>query len=245
MKISHIALLAAFLPVAAAAQTKSEAPIGDEVIRQWIMENPQTIIDSLTKYEQDQKAKQANELVDRVAAVRADLSADAPVIGNPAGDVEIVMFSDYRCPHCRNAHSALEKLFEADPNVRVVIRELPILGETSVLAARYALAVNEIVGQEAYASLNTRLFAAENIDLAWITADIASAGFDNAKILESMDDEALISKVQKNYEYAQHIGVSGTPFFVVNETPAPGGLSAETMIQAVKEEREKLKAEAK
>lgn len=243
MKFSHIALVAALFPITAMAEAPKLAPISDDVIHNWMMENPQVIIDSLTKYDQDKKAQQANELVDRVAAVRAELSADAPVIGNPKGDVEMVMFSDYRCPHCRNAHAELEELFNADPLVRVVIRELPILGDASLLAARYALALEAVVGQEAYAAANKRVFAnADKISMEWITADITAHGFEPDKIVAMMDDESIIAKVQKNYDLAQKIGISGTPFFVVNETPAPGGLSAETMIQAVAEERAKIQA---
>ena len=80
----------------------------------------------------------------RISSFKKDLleDANAPVLGNPAGDVTLVEFFDYRCPYCRQVDPSLQALVKIDPGLRIVEKEFPILGPASVYAARVALAAN-------------------------------------------------------------------------------------------------------
>jgi len=132
------------LPFPALAQEMNEERI-KELTLEAIRENPQIIMEAVQILEDERAAAQAETGADVLKDQRQILEQDpnAPVLGNPDGDVTVVEFFDYNCPYCRKAASAVEGLIEADPNVRLVYREWPILSEGSIFAAKAALAARE------------------------------------------------------------------------------------------------------
>ena len=105
-------------------------------------ENPELILEALQALEERQVKAQAEVAAATLASERIALNRDpnAPVLGNPDGDITIVEFFDYNCPYCKKAAPEVDALLEADKNVRLVLREWPILSEGSAFAARAALA---------------------------------------------------------------------------------------------------------
>ena len=143
MRSLRLAVLAVsiLLPLSAFAQELSEERV-KELALEAILENPQIIMEAVQLLEQQEATAQAEATADVLKEQRQLLeqAPNAPVLGNPDGDVTVVEFFDYNCPYCRRAMSEVEGLIEADPNVRLVFRELPILGDGSVFAAKAALA---------------------------------------------------------------------------------------------------------
>ncbi|KRS10211.1 thioredoxin domain-containing protein, partial [Roseovarius indicus] len=143
MKSLRLAMLALsiLLPFSAFAQALSEERV-KELALEAILENPQIIMEAVQLLEQQEATAQAEATADVLKEQRQLLEQDlnAPVLGNPDGDVTVVEFFDYNCPYCRRAMSEVEGLIEADRNVRLVFREWPILGDGSVFAAKAALA---------------------------------------------------------------------------------------------------------
>ena len=129
------------LPIAAIADGMDEDRI-KELVLEAIRENPGIVFEAAQLFEQQQQALQAQAAAQVLDTEKATLENDpnAPVLGNPDGDVTVVEFFDYNCPYCRQVKPEMEALLAADPNVRVVYREWPILGDGSVFAARAALA---------------------------------------------------------------------------------------------------------
>ena len=123
------------------AQDFTEDQIKDLAL-QAIRENPQIVMEAVAILEAQEDARKADQSVALLSSRRDVLERDpnAPVLGNVDGDVTIVEFFDYNCPYCKRVKPEIQALMAADPDIRLVYRELPILGEGSVFAARAALA---------------------------------------------------------------------------------------------------------
>ena len=129
----------------------------EAIIREYLLSHPDVIVESLQRAEQQRIEAARSQSRAAVQTRRRDLLEDpgSPVGGNPAGDVTVVEFFDYRCPHCRRMAPVVKALLAEDPGIRLVYKELPILGEESTLAARAALAAR---GQGKYVDAHDRLF---------------------------------------------------------------------------------------
>src|ERR1700722_4982030 len=112
-----------------------------QAIRDYILAHPEVLIQSLQSAKRRQEQSAAAAAKSKIVAFRKDLLEDpnAPVLGNPAGDVTLVEFFDYRCPYCRQVEPWLQTLIKEDHGVRLVQKEFPILGPASVYAAKVAL----------------------------------------------------------------------------------------------------------
>jgi len=224
------------LPFAAMADDISEERI-KELVLEAIRENPGIVFEAAQLFEQQQQASQALAAAQVLEAEKTTLENDpnAPVLGNPEGDVTVVEFFDYNCPYCRRVKPEMEALLAADPNVRVVYREWPILGEGSVFAARAALASRNQGKYEefhwAMMELNQR---AEEASILRIAQDI---GLDVAQLRRDMDAPEVDEHIQTSMRLAQSLGFSGTPSFVIGNSLAPGLIQADEMIQLVEQTR--------
>lgn len=128
-----------------------------------ILERPEIIEEAMVRLRQLQDQCQQQAAVETIEKRRKDFLEDpnAPVLGNPDGDVAVVEFFDYNCPYCKRAAEPVRKLIEADGNVRHVYREWPILGEGSVFAARAALAARN---QGKYEEMHVGLMSGRRVD---------------------------------------------------------------------------------
>jgi len=150
-RFAPLALAASLaLPVQAQEMSDAERDSFRAEVRAYLLENPEVLMEAIGVLE----AREANEAQQRdvaMVAAHADQLFDSPtsfVGGNPEGDFTIVEFLDYRCGYCKRAHPEVAALVAEDANIRYVIKELPILGEESMLAARYALAVQQVAGDD-------------------------------------------------------------------------------------------------
>ncbi|TNY46951.1 DsbA family protein, partial [Streptococcus pyogenes] len=136
--------IAALLPIPALADELSESRV-KELVLEAIRENPEIVMEAVAILEQRQaqaqELSQAPVLNDQRDLIEND--PNAPVLGNLEGDVTVVEFFDYNCPYCRRVKPEVRPLIEDDPNIRLVYREWPILGDGSVFAAKAALAARK------------------------------------------------------------------------------------------------------
>ena len=160
------------------------------------------------------QGKRAEKAVSAHAEQIFRSSAD-PILGNPQGDVSVVAFFDYNCPDCRRTGPALTELAAKDPKVRVVLKELPVLGKDSEAAARVALAARK---QGKYAELHERLLTergrAGKENALRIAAEL---GLDPAALERDMDDPAVTDMILANMRLARDLGVRGVPFYLVGD----------------------------
>ncbi|MGD1878927.1 MAG: DsbA family protein [Kiloniellaceae bacterium] len=230
----------------APAESTGEAPFStgeqnaiESLVRQYLLDHPEIVVEALQLYEQQQKAREAERLSAAIAEEAEALTADptAPVIGNPEGDITLVEFFDYRCPYCKRMTETLAALIEEDPQVRVVMKEFPILSQESVQAARAALAAER---QGKYNAFHFALMAGGGgFTEDEILAVADSVGLDTEKLQSDMQDPEIEAALRRNHALAEKIGITGTPAFVIGKTLVPGAISLEELRSKLAEARAK------
>ena len=155
--ISAMALTVAFAPTPSAAldldaMTDGERAAFRAEVRAYLLDNPEVLMEAIRVLEtRDQQAQVAADVA--LAQANADALFNdgySYVGGNPDGDITLVEFMDYRCGYCRQAFAEVEQLLELDGNIRFIVKEFPILGEQSMLAAQFAIATQQVAGDDAY-----------------------------------------------------------------------------------------------
>jgi protein-disulfide isomerase len=176
-------------------------------------------------------------LREREAAKAIDASRSAnfepfpgAISGNPQGDATIVAFMDYSCVYCRANLPALRQLLREDPRLRIVYRELPVLSEDSVTAARWALAAAR---QGKYQAFHDLVYAGETLSAASIQAAARAAGLDMAEAARAAGSEAVEQELQRNYALARQLNITGTPGWVIGNQVIHTGTTYEALRDAV------------
>ena len=221
-------------PVSVAGADK--AALG-RVVRDYILANPEVLVEAMQELEKKQEAERSNVALKAIKTYEGELyrDAEAPVGGNPNGNVTIVEFNDYQCPYCKRAYTAVTQVTKADGNVKIIYKDLPILGEASKIAALAALAArNQGKHAEMHAALmtnNARLDRARILEIA------SSVGLDIPKLETDMQDPKLQRLIERNMAVASALGVRGTPAFVIGQSFVPGAIDAEALKQLIAQAR--------
>ena len=208
-----------------------------ELVLEAIRENPEIVLEAVQIIEQREQERQAAAAAAVLSENRDILENDpnAPVLGNADGDVTVVEFFDYNCPYCRSVKPQSEALLEADPNVKLVYREWPILGDGSVFAARAALASRE---QGKYEEFHWALMGmAGRAEEATVIRVAEEIGLDVAKLRRDMNAPEIDAHIAASMEMSRALGFNGTPSFVIGDALVPGVIEAEQMIQLAREAR--------
>ncbi|UWQ82168.1 DsbA family protein [Leisingera caerulea] len=224
------------------AMSDAEREAFGEQVREYILDNPELILEAVDLLEQRQQQAEAARDDTLVADNLEELQNDGYswVGGNPDGDITLVEFMDYRCGYCRRAAPEVEKLLESDGNIRLVIKEFPILGEASVLSSRFAVATKQVAGDDAYKQVHDALiaFGGEPNEVA-LRRLAEGLSLDADAIFARMDSEEVTAELRQTRELAQKMAISGTPTFVLGTELLRGYLPADQMEIMVAEIREK------
>lgn len=201
----------------------------EEVVREYILNHPEIIPQAMQNLQQRENTK-------ALADVRDDLEKPFPgaVIGNPDGAITLVMFTDYACGYCRQSVPDVDALIKANPDLRVVVRELPIIAPASEDAARWALAA---AMQGRYGAFHQALFAAGQPNTASIEAAARTAGLDVERARKASTDPKIDQEIAQNMNLARQLGVSGTPSWIVGEQVLFGAVGREDLGKAIAETR--------
>jgi len=230
-------LLTGVIAMPSMAKDFSESDI-NALIKKYIQENPNVILDSVEEYGRGQ---QDADMKDRQKAVEENIgwledNEMLPVAGNPDGDVTVIEFFDYNCGYCKKALKDVTTLMGEDNNVKFVFVEMPILGRTSELAAKWAMAARE---QDAYLEYHIALM--ENRGPITETALIKIAekvGLDVDKMRVDAESDSIKDMVKEKTSKASKMGISGTPAFIIDGQLYGGYIGIDRMRDAVKEARE-------
>ncbi|MEM5468455.1 DsbA family protein [Celeribacter marinus] len=216
------------------------AAFGAEV-RAYLMENPEVLMDAVDVYNQRQQAAQEAGEAGLIAAHAADLfEAEGDLVyGNPDADLVFVEFSDYRCGYCKKAYPDVKALLEKDGNIKLIVKEYPILGEESVLAARFALAVRSVGGVEAYDAIHDALMTTRgNVTEGSLKRMAKDLGLDGDAVMAATDSDAVNEILGRNQQLGQIFQISGTPTFVMGEQLIRGYVPFDAMNEIVAELRQ-------
>ena len=231
-----VAIAVLLFPAVSLAEGVSESRI-KELVLEAIRENPEIVLEAVQIIEQREMERQAAAVAVSLSESRDLLESDpnAPVLGNPDGDITVVEFFDYNCPYCRRAKPHVEALLDADPNVRLVYREWPILGEGSVFAARAALASRE---QGKYVEFHWALMGmAGRAEEASVLQVAEQVGLDIPQLRRDMDSPEIDEHIATSMQLSQALGFNGTPSFVIGDALIPGVIEADQMISLVNDAR--------
>ncbi len=211
----------------------------ETLIHKYIMENPRVILDAVQQMQAREEEEQKLAAAKNLVTYREQLINDpkAPVLGNPNGDITIVEFFDYRCGYCKRVFPTLLKAMEDDGNLRLVYKEFPILGPDSIIATKASLAVWRLTPDK-YQAYHTALMAARGgLNESTVLAVADKIGLDSDAIAKEMKSPEIEQDLNKNYELAQALGISGTPAFVIGNQLVPGAVDLETLKNLIKEAR--------
>ena len=199
-----------------------------------ILENPQVIMEAVAIL----KKRESDQAASGTKSIRLQLESDpgSPNLGNINGDVTVIEFFDYNCGYCRQAGKTIQALIASDPNIRVIFREWPVLGEGSTFAARAVLASAEQGKYEEFhwALMNGKVRATKAVVMK-VARDL---GLDITKLEADMVSQTVNLHLEQSNMLAQNLGFTGTPAFIVGNDKVPGMISFNQISELVAEARD-------
>ncbi|MCP4207119.1 MAG: DsbA family protein [Shimia sp.] len=209
-------------------------------VRAYLLDNPEVIMEAVAILEERSAAAQATADFDLVTANADRLFDDgySYVGGNLEGDFTIVEFVDYRCGYCRKAHDEVAELLNSDGNIRIIVKEYPILGEASDLSSRFAIAVKQTLGNEAYKlTADTLIKMRGDVNEKSLRKLAKGLGFDADMILDQMDAPEVEKEIATTRALARDLNITGTPSFVFHDEMVRGYVPLKGMQAIVKDKR--------
>ena len=209
-------------------------------IRAYLLDNPEVIYEAVDILQQKQAQTETQRDLELVRNNSAEIFSDgySYVGGNPEGDITLVEFVDYKCGYCRKAHSEVEELLARDGNIKLIIKEFPILGESSITSAQFAIAVQQLYGNEAYKAAHDILISFKGNTTPSALGRIATAlNLDKDSILNHMNNDSVIAVIQQNRALGQIMEITGTPTFVLNDEILRGFVPADALVKMVTDKR--------
>ena len=243
MALAGVLMLSAAAPAVAQDKaddfTAAEEQAIRDLVRDYLVEHPEVLVEALQVYQERQRAEAAERQRQAVAAQSALLAEDtrSPAVGNPEGDVVIVEFFDYKCGYCRSVAEQLRLSINHDGNVRLVMKEFPILSAESRLAARAALAAAK---QDRYEDYHFALMKVPGaLNKANLLKVAESIGMDPEQLEQDMQDPEIDAELRRTYDLARALQINGTPAFVIGDQVIPGAIDMPTLRNLIAEQRAK------
>jgi protein-disulfide isomerase len=216
----------------------SELPVDriEEIVRDYLLREPEVIYEALQELQRRQQVAAAERQKAAIAANEALLFDDpeTPFGGDADAEVTLVEFFDYRCTYCRRVVGAMQALLQDEAGLKIVFKDLPVLGEDSVRAARAALASRE---QDGYLPFHFALMQAKDLSHAGIMAVASDVGLDAERLAQDMQDPAIQRAIDANYALADELGIEGTPAFVIGDQLIPGAVGEAQLRQLIDQQR--------
>ena len=232
--------LGGFTPVKdanAADKTLSKTDV-EQIIHDYIVENPQIILSSVDDYQRKIRQTHQNEALKRNKDFLFN-DINSPYAGKLDGDVTIIEFFDYNCHFCKTTFSEVQKLLKKDKNIHFIFRDLPMLVPTSEIAARWALASQK---QKKYFEYHEALMSNKKPITDDLLEKIATdLGMDIPQAKKDLNDKDIMLQIEKNRALASSIGVNGVPAFIVDGEMGSGAISLERMEEMIANQRKRQK----
>lgn len=222
---------AALAADAAFTPAQREAIIG--IVRDALKTDPTILRDAVGALQADDDSRARSAAADRVRARHADIYARQadPMIGNPHADVTLVEFYDPRCGYCRRVRDDVIGMVKSDGKLRIVFKDIPVLGPASEMETRAILAAGK---QNAYLAMQAAMMTETAAPSESLIRDKATRmGLDADKLIADMGSDAVTRHIKENLALAQALGVGGTPTFVVGDQLLPGAQEIDALTAAI------------
>lgn len=219
------------------AQEKQEI---EQIVRDYLLANPQVIEEAITLLRQNREAEAATAQT-RIIKDSGGLifrSEHQMVLGNPDGAIKLVEFFDYNCAYCKRAHSDMTALIAANPDLAIIMKEFPILSEGSVEAARLSVAVKD-AAPESYMKFHEELLTRPGEANSAKALEIArELSLDTAALTSAANAPEVTANLQEVQQIANLLGISGTPSYVIGTELVPGAAGYDVLQEKVTAMRE-------
>src|SRR5690554_656891 len=196
------------------------------LIEMYLMDNPRLLERMSVALEEEVRASESERARAALASLQDEIYDDPDniILGNPDGDVTLVEMFDYNCGYCRQVVADVMSFVDEDPNLRVILKEFPILSQGSIDAARIGILVNQ--SDVDYRDFHTTLFSTRGaIDTEAALLAASQIGLDRVPLELDMSATKISDAIQRTYAIAQALGVSGTPTFIIGNEVIPGAIS--------------------
>lgn len=219
------------------SKTQNEAI--EKIVHDYLLAHPEVIVEAMHELDAREKAQSADKFDKALAKNRQQIYNDPGsfVAGNRVGDITIVEFFDYQCGYCKHAFGPLMQALENDSRIRLVLKEFPILGPTSITASRAVMAAGR---QGKYFEMHKALYENKGSLSDEKVIEIAhDLGLDIKKLAADMKSPEIGKIIDRNYALAEALGIDGTPAFIIGDKLYPGALDSERLEGILEEQRQK------
>lgn len=209
----------------------------EQIIREYLLKNPEILRDASA--ELDRRSEEAQKVAQSRALVeaRANLVSErgSTILGNRNGKVSLIVFFDYNCPFCRASVGDLDALAKSNPDLKIILREFPVLGPQSTDASRVALAAAR---QLVLPDVRAKYYQAMMSVKGTMDGELASSmgekfGVDRSRLQKDLHDKDLDKMINENILLAERLGINGVPSFVVGNQIVVGAVGADKLQSAI------------
>mgnify|MGYP002621743814 CR=1 FL=1 len=204
----------------------------NSIIEDFIRNNPEIVRDTLIALAAREEAERKQTGLAKVRDDQGD-----PVMGNANGTITLYEFSDYNCGYCKRVFEPIQQLVRDNPDVRLVIKEFPILSQSSLVAAKAAIAA-EMQGKFGDYHIAMMTYRGQITD-AVVMRMAAQAGLDIEQLKSDMESPKTMAIIQRTREAAAALEINGTPGLVVGDTVVPGAIGLDELTKLIAKERNK------
>jgi len=209
----------------------------ETIVREYLLQNPGILRDVSAELDRRSEESQKATLIKAIAEVHDSLVATrgSTILGNPNGKVTLIAFFDYNCPFCKASVDDLQALIEANADLKIVLREFPILGPQSTETSRVALAAaRQMLLPEVRAKYYRALMKAKGQMAGELALSIGEKfGLDRGRAQRDLHDKDLDQMISENIAIAEKLGINGTPSFIVGDQLIVGAVGPDKIQSAI------------
>ncbi|MDE2577814.1 MAG: thioredoxin domain-containing protein [Hyphomicrobiales bacterium] len=237
VSLLSLALVGA-LALPAAAQDFSVQQKGaiEGIVRDYLVQHPEVVKDALVELQKREKADEASQrqkIIDSNAAALFDSKHQA-VIGNPKGGVTIVEFFDYNCGYCKRSLGDVGKLVKENPNLRVILKDFPVLGPDSMEAAQVAEALQKQFTGDKYWEFHQKLLSQRGrVGKTQALAAARELGADMARLDKDMTAPDARDGIVENMKVADQLSINGTPTWIMGKDVVVGAVGHDELREKI------------
>ena len=241
--LSRLALAAGLILTVGASASSAQSISGaqrseiEKIIREYLIQHPEVLQEAMAELE---KKQAADEAAKAQAAVKDNAetifnSSRQVVTGNPQGDVTFVEFFDYNCGYCKRAVADMMALMKNDANLRIVLKEFPVLGPGSQDGAKVAVAVRmQDKSGKKYLEFHQKLMGGRGqVDKARALAAAKEAGLDVVRIERDLSSDEVRATIEESFKLADKLSLNGTPAYVIGDDVVVGAVGVEALREKI------------
>ncbi len=202
------------------------------IIREALRQDPSILRDAITALQADESDREKVQARQALASVRNRLvTAGDPIAGNPDGDVTIVEFFDVRCPYCKRIEPTMAQFLAGDKKVRLVYKDLPILGPASTMGSKALLAAHRQHGYDAFRTAVMKL--PSDVSMTALEGLAKKQGLDWPRLSKDMESAEVREQIEANLTLAHVLSIQGTPALIIGEEMVPGAIELDDLTRLV------------